>query len=92
MLIDIVGWLPAIILPTAASIQLYKIIKNKKAQGVSALAWALFAVANLGAYFFAEKYFAIQAILAFLLTAIINFAIVILTKALNTKNSKLKNK
>ncbi|MBT7902701.1 hypothetical protein HN587_02485 [Candidatus Woesearchaeota archaeon] len=80
MIATIAGWLPAIILPVAAGIQLYKIIKYKKADGVSSLAWTFFAIANLGAYVFAEKYFLIQSILAFLLTAIINFAIAIFAK------------
>jgi hypothetical protein len=80
MLADIAGWLPAIILPTASGLQLYKILRYKKAQGVSALAWALFGMADLGAFFFAEKYFVIQSILAFLLTAVLNFAIAICAK------------
>ena len=80
MLVAIVGWIPAIILPVAAGVQLYKILKYKSAKGVSALAWTLFAIANLGAYIFAEKYFAIQAILAFLLTAALNFAVAIMSK------------
>ena len=39
-----------------------------------------FAIANLGAYFFAEKYFMIQSILAFLLTAMLNFTIAIFSR------------
>jgi uncharacterized protein with PQ loop repeat len=80
LLTQIAGWLPAIILPIAALIQLLKIIKNKHAQGVSSISWALFAIANIGAYAFTEKYFAIQSIFAFLLTAIINFAIAIFAR------------
>ena len=80
MLTSIVGWIPAIILPTAAAIQLHQILKHKKSEGVSSLAWILFAIANLGAYFFTEKYFAIQSLLAFLLTAILNFIIAITAK------------
>jgi len=80
MLVAIMGWIPAIILPVASAFQLYKIIKYKSAKGVSALAWLLFAMANLAAYFFTEKYFVIQAILAFLLTAALNFAVAVMAK------------
>ncbi len=80
MLTSIAGWIPAIILPAAAGMQLYKILRHKKAQGVSSLAWTFFAIANLGAYFFAEKYFMIQSILAFLLTAMLNFTIAVFAR------------
>ena len=75
MFADLAGWLPAVILPLASGIQLSKIVKERSASGISPVAWVLFGVANLGAYVFAEKYFAIQSVLAFLLTAFINFAI-----------------
>ena len=82
---QLAGWVPAISLPVASFLQLYKIIITKKAAGISALAWILYALANLGAYIFTEKYFAVQSILAFLLTAIFNFAIVFFTLKYNSK-------
>lgn len=86
MIPTISGWFPAIILPTAAALQLYQIIKYKKTEGVSSLAWLLFAIANIGIYIFAEKYFAIQSILAFLLTAILNILIVIMIQFYKKSN------
>ena len=77
MFATIAGWVPAIILPTASLLQLVTLLKRKDASGVSALSWLLFALANVGAYFFAEKYWALQSILAFLLTAALNVAIVV---------------
>ena len=80
MLAEIAGWIPAIILPTATAFQLYRIIKTKNVLGVSMTTWLLLAFANIGLYIFAEKYFEIQAILALLLTAILDILIVISIK------------
>ncbi len=57
--------------------QLWKIAKTRNVEGVSILTWLLFGFANVGIYIFTEKYFALQSILAQLVTAILNFAIVI---------------
>ena len=54
-------------------IQLVKIIKSQKSEGVSWLSWFLFGIANIGAYFLAQNYFSIKVILAFILTAILDF-------------------
>lgn len=66
------GWLPAVILPLASATQLHKILRTRNVAGVSAVTWILFSVANIGAYVFTEKYLSLQAVLAFLLTAILN--------------------
>ncbi len=79
MIIDVIGWVLVLILPTASTMQLFKIIKTRKAEGISAFAWFLYAVANFGTYIFTEKLLSIQAILAFLLTGILNLSIVGLT-------------
>ncbi|HJL74511.1 MAG TPA: hypothetical protein QGF08_07045 [Candidatus Marinimicrobia bacterium] len=73
---EILTWLPAIILPASTTIQLTNIYKTRSSEGVSALTWFLFGLANIGAYVLTEKYFAIQSILAFLLTAVLDFIIV----------------
>ncbi len=83
--VEIAGWIPAIIFPAATLIQLLKIIHEKSALGVSILSWALFGIANLGFYIYAEKYFALQSIIGFLGTAILDFIIVGLSISLNTK-------
>lgn len=69
------GLLPTIILPTATGLQLIKMLTGA-VDGVSAISWLLFGFANLGTYFFTEKLGSPQAIIAFLLTAILDFIIV----------------
>ena len=76
LLLNILGWIPAIVFPLATTLQLIKIAQAKTAQGVSINAWLLFGLANVGFYAFSEKYFAIQSIMALLLTAILDFVIV----------------
>ena len=49
------GWLPAVILPTAAADQLMQSIRADDVNGVSLSAWFLFLVANLGSLVFAPK-------------------------------------
>lgn len=83
---DIAGWIPAVILPLAALIQLVKIFKVKNVQGVSFLSWFLFGLANIGLYIFTEKYFAIQSLMGLLGTALLNFTIALLVLKLKAKN------
>lgn len=75
---NIAGWLPAVILPVASLLQLVKIVRERSAEGVSLLSWFLFGIANIGVYIFTEKYFAIQAIVGLLGTAVLNFIIAFL--------------
>lgn len=74
--IQIAGWLPAIIIPVATALQLFAMLKKRSAEGVSALVWFLFGIANLGLYIYTEKYLEIQALLGLLGTAVIDFVIV----------------
>ncbi|WFB37595.1 hypothetical protein P3T73_07460 [Kiritimatiellota bacterium B12222] len=74
--VNVAGWIPAITLPAATSLQLIKLLRSRSTQGVSVLTWVLFGIANLGIYIFTEKYFVIQSLMAQLLTAILNFIIV----------------
>lgn len=76
ILINLVGWIPAVILPTATLSQLVKIIRSKSVEGVSLATWLLFGIANVGLYIFTEKYFALQSLLGLLGTAIMDFVIV----------------
>jgi uncharacterized protein with PQ loop repeat len=80
-LTQLIGWIPALILPTATLLQLIRLIRAKSSEGVSTATWALFAVANVSLYIFTEKYTAPQAILGMLLTALLNVAIVVLALA-----------
>ena len=76
VLIELTGWLPAIVFPSATLLQLIKIWKAKSVSGVSSLSWFLFGVANLGTYVYAQKYGSLPSILGFLGTALLDFAIV----------------
>jgi uncharacterized protein with PQ loop repeat len=79
-MIEILTWMPVLVLPSAALIQLVKLWKTHDPSGVSVLSWLMFGVANIGAYFlFAETgdgYLDIRPILAFLLTSVLNFWVV----------------
>ncbi len=70
------GWLPALIFPTATLFQLVPVLQGNTA-GVSALSWLLFGLANLGAYLFSTQKQTPQIILAFLVTALMDFVIVL---------------
>jgi uncharacterized protein with PQ loop repeat len=72
------GWLPAVILPVSTLLQLVKLVRTRTAAGTSALAWALFGVANLGAWVFTGRLAAPQSVLAFLLPGILDAVIVVL--------------
>jgi len=76
IILDIAGWLPAIIFPTATFIQVWAIIQSKSTRGVSAITWLLFGIANIGVYIYTEKYTDLQSIFGFLGTALLDFIIV----------------
>jgi len=85
-IIELVGFIPAIIFPTATIIQLWHLIKSKSAAGVSALAWAAFALGNISMYVYTEKYTQLQTIVGLLLTAVLQIAIIFLVLKYNRQN------
>ena len=74
-LIDITGWVPAIIFPAATLIQLIAILRSNSVKGISPLTWTLFGFANIGVYIYTEKYWALQTIIGCLGTAAVDFII-----------------
>lgn len=76
LIIEIAGWVPAIVIPIATLIQLFTILINKNINGVSWIAWFLFGLANIGLYIYSEKYYALQTIIGLLGSALIDFIIV----------------
>lgn len=74
-IVEITGWFPAIIFPAATAIQLLAILRSRSVRGVSAITWFLFGVANIAVYVYTEKYFALQTIIGFLGTALLDFLI-----------------
>lgn len=81
------GVLPAVILPLATFMQLQKILRSRSVEGVSTMTWLLFGMANIGVYFFTEKYLAWQSVVGFLLTAVLNFVIVGLVLSFRRKSN-----
>lgn len=79
---QIAGILPALVFPAATFLQLYRLWRHRHtAEQVNIATWLLFGFANLGIYFYAERYTEWQAIVGMLLTAAIDFAIVTLALA-----------
>lgn len=77
-LIELSGWLPAIVIPAATLLQLIQIYNTASVDGVSWPTWLMFGLANIGFYIYTEKYKSIQSILGFLGTALLDFIIVAL--------------
>lgn len=77
-LVELAGWFPALIIPAATGLQLLQLVQADTAAGVNWVTWLLFGIANLGFYVYTEKYTSIQAILAMLGTAVLDFIIVAL--------------
>jgi uncharacterized protein with PQ loop repeat len=75
---QIAGVLPAVVFPFATLVQLWRILRDRSAVGVSLTTWLLFGFANLGMYVYAERYTEWQAILGMLFTAVVDFGIVAL--------------
>jgi uncharacterized protein with PQ loop repeat len=78
---QIAGILPAIVFPAATLAQLVRIVRSRSAANVSVATWLLFGFANLAIYVYAERYTEWQAILGMLVTAALDFAIVVLALA-----------
>lgn len=75
-LVDFLGWVPAIVFPAATGLQLLAILRSRSAQGVSVVAWSMFAFANASLFVYTEKYGEIESIVGTLGTAGLNLCIV----------------
>lgn len=75
-LLEIVGWVPAVVFPAATLFQLLVIVRTRTAAGVSAVAWSAFAIANICLFLYTEKYGEIESIVGALGTAALNLCIV----------------
>lgn len=74
-IVEISGWVPAVIIPLATLIQLLTVLKHGSTEGVSWVTWTMFGIANIGLYIYTEKYLALQAIVGLLGTAVLDFVI-----------------
>ena len=77
-LIELIGYIPAIIFPVATLMQLGHLLKTKTSDGVPPLTWLAFAVGNISLYIYAEKYTELQSILGQLATAGLQVYVVVL--------------
>lgn len=75
-LFELIGWIPAVIIPAATFFALYNAFTTEDIGGMSTMSWLLFGIANVCFYIYSEKYRSPQAILAFLGTAVLDFIIV----------------
>jgi hypothetical protein len=75
LLLQLSGWIPAVIFPLACLAQLIKILREQSADGVSVMAWIAFGFANLSLYVYTEKYSSLQTIIGMLGQAGIDFMI-----------------
>lgn len=76
LLVEGLGWVPAVVFPVATGIQLLAILRTKDSSGVSIPAWCLFAFANICLFAYTEKYGEIESIIGSLGTAALNLCIV----------------
>ncbi|MBN2530718.1 MAG: hypothetical protein JXR76_30300 [Deltaproteobacteria bacterium] len=85
--VNLAGWIPAVVFPSATGWQLLKIVKSKNAAGVSAVTWSMFGLANIGLYVYTEKYLTVQSVFGFLGTSLLDFVIVGVTIHLRPKKT-----
>ena len=62
-------------LPIATLIQLIALLRSNSLKGISPTTWTLFGIANISIYIYTEKYLAVQTIVGFLGTALLDFGI-----------------
>lgn len=89
-IIDLIGFIPAVIFPAATLLQVIHLLKVKNSEGVSALSWSAFAIGNISVYIYMEKYFEIQAIATFVGTFFLQVYLVILVLKYKKKKKKTK--
>ncbi len=73
-----VGWVPAVVFPVATVIQLLSLARRKRSEGVSAVTWTLFALANLCLYLTIGEWLKPQVVLSTLGTALLQAVVVVL--------------
>ena len=75
--VEVSGYIPAVVIPIATAIQLISLLRNGKTSGVNWVSWFLFGVSNIGLYVYTEKYTEVQSIVGLLGSAALDFAIVV---------------
>lgn len=91
LVLQITGIIPAIIFPTASLIQVITLLKRGNADGVSALSWFCFGIANICLYIYTQKYGEWAAIVTFLGTSFLNFTVCFLALYYRRKSKAAKS-
>ena len=86
--IEVFGYIPAIVFPTATIIQLIHLIKSKTSEGVSPFTWGAFAIGNVSLYIYTEKYTQLQSIIGLLLTSVLQIVIIVLVFKYRANHNK----
>lgn len=79
-----VGWVPAVVFPTATVFQLMAMARRGRADGVSILTWSLFAAANVCLYLTIREWTRPQVIISTLGAALLQAAVVVVAIRLRT--------
>ena len=91
-LIEFIGYIPAVVFPTATIIQLLHLYKTKNSEGVSPVTWGAFALGNVSLYTYTEKYSELQSIFGLLVTSVLQLFIIMLVYKYRKKNKAISSK
>ena len=89
-IIELLRWSPGIISPLSNIMEIIKMYKTRKSEGVDSLTYLLFFLGNIGGFLFNRKYKSIKTWLAYILPSILEIYILILKfKYENNEKQKL---
>ena len=91
-IIEYIGYIPAVVFPTATLLQLRHLLRAQSAEGLSLAAWAALMTGNLSMYIYTEKYTELQTIFGMLLTSCLQLCIVLLIIKYRRKAARAKAK
>ena len=76
--LSLVGWVPAVVFPTASVLQLLALARRGRSDGVSALTWSLFALANFCLYLTVGEWLRPQVIITTVGTGLLQVVVVVM--------------
>ena len=76
--LNVLGWVPAVVFPAATVSQLLALTRRRKADGVSAITWGLFAFANICLYLTIGEWLRPQILITTLGTAVLQVVVVMM--------------
>jgi hypothetical protein len=75
LVLSAVGWVPAVVFPSASFLQLFALARRGRSDGVSVTTWSLFAVANVCLYLTIGEWTKPQVVISTLGAAATQFAV-----------------